>query len=111
MGWANCGTDSRGRKIGYAHSAKCDKRGCKTRIDRGLSYACGGMHGDLDWACEGYFCAEHLSHWMLVDGETRPVCEACYISAREYAKTNPEDAAEMVAWFERDEGEDWQERP
>lgn len=72
MGWGNCGTDSRGRPIGYCHAAHCDHPGCRARIDRGLAYACGGMHGTeclggddrVDWsaegvACEGYFCAEH----------------------------------------------------
>lgn len=61
MGWANCGKDSVGRPIGYAHRAPCDERGCKARIHRGLAYACGGMHGDGEAYCEGYFCTEHLS--------------------------------------------------
>lgn len=72
MGWANCGSDSKGRPIGYAHSARCDHPGCDAKIDRGLAYACGGMHGRgtlggdeaVDWdawsiACEGYFCEAH----------------------------------------------------
>lgn len=79
MGWANCGKDSRGRWIGYAHSAKCDERGCKERIDRGLSYACGGMHGN-DGGCEGYFCAKHLFvvedpfNWLP---HGKALCAAC----------------------------------
>lgn len=73
MGWANCGEDSSGRPIGYAHSATCDLPGCGKQIDRGLAYACGGMHGTemlggdeaVDWsadfgACERYFCEDHL---------------------------------------------------
>lgn len=66
MGWANCGTDSKGRPIGYAHSGTCDHPGCDKPIDRGLTFACGGMHGNEDekgWTdtcCEGYFCSEHL---------------------------------------------------
>ena len=61
MGWGDCGVDSKGRPIGYGHSATCDHEGCTTKIDRGLSYACGGMHGDCGGqACEGYFCPEHL---------------------------------------------------
>jgi len=67
MGWANCGEDSKGRPIGYAHSAKCDHPGCKKEIDRGLANACGGMHGDCGGqACEGYFCSKHL---YMVDKE------------------------------------------
>lgn len=73
MGWGNCGTDSKGRLIGYYHAATCDHPGCRKRIDRGLSYACGGMHGNasaggddrIDWSadfpgCEKYFCESHL---------------------------------------------------
>jgi len=41
MGWANCGTDSNGRPIGYAHEATCDHPECNAAIHRGLSYACG----------------------------------------------------------------------
>ena len=37
MGWGNCGTDSKGRPIGYLHRGKCDHKGCKERIDRGLT--------------------------------------------------------------------------
>jgi hypothetical protein len=72
MGWGNCGSDSKGRPIGYVHAATCDHPGCTKKIDRGLAYACGGMHGpgaylggddDVDWqdvSCEGYFCEEHM---------------------------------------------------
>ena len=62
MGWSDCGDDSKGRPIGYAFRAPCDFEGCETEIDRGLAYACGGMHGDDDphGSCEGYFCGGHL---------------------------------------------------
>jgi hypothetical protein len=64
MGWADCGDDSRGRRIGYAWSARCDHvwggRKCSAKIDRGLAYACGGMHGENGDDCEGYFCPKHL---------------------------------------------------
>lgn len=65
MGWANCGTDKRGRPIGYAHVATCDFEGCDEVIDRGLAFACGGMHGEVDKGdagafCDGYFCHDHL---------------------------------------------------
>ena len=67
MGWANCGTDSRGRQIGYAHRGHCDEPGCHKRIDRGLAYACGGMHGEDVHYCEGYFCPDHLEFPNLSD--------------------------------------------
>lgn len=60
MGWGNCGTDSNDRPIGYNHAATCDHPGCEAAIDRGLAYACGGMHGQNDGDCEGYFCYKHL---------------------------------------------------
>lgn len=59
MGWANCGYDSQGRPIGYAHEANCDHPECEERIDRGLSYVCGSMHGDDEVSCEKYFCRKH----------------------------------------------------
>ena len=59
MGWANCGEDDLGRQIGYAHEATCDAQGCETKIDRGLSYVCGGMHGGDGFGCGRYFCQEH----------------------------------------------------
>lgn len=78
MGWANCGEDSKGRPIGYAHSATCDHPGCNAEIDRGLSYACGNMHGEGgarqdDYGCEKYFCTAHLIHGECED----PLCPAC----------------------------------
>jgi hypothetical protein len=68
MGWANCGSDSRGRPIGYAHEATCDEPGCTESIDRGLAYACGGMHGEMP-GCEDYFCPKHLLTPDLYDDE------------------------------------------
>ena len=88
MGWANCGEDSKGRSIGYAHVATCDAPGCDAKIDRGLSYACGDMHGDGVGYCEGYFCYEHLvlAH---IDGRAVFVCDAC--AALADAETAPDD--------------------
>lgn len=78
MSWANCGNDSMGRPIGYAHPAKCDQEGCEAEIDRGLSYACGGMHGNTEIACEKYFCEEHLANFVIEDEETCVcVCTEC----------------------------------
>ena len=58
MGWAFCGQDDKGRDIGYGIVAECDFPDCGTKIDRGLGYLCGVMHGD-DEGCGGYFCPEH----------------------------------------------------
>jgi hypothetical protein len=109
MGWANCGTDSKGRGIGYAHPAMCDHPGCKTKIDRGLTYACGGMHGlhnvlggdeHIDWSamyisCEGYFCEKHRTHATLEhkDGADLwgpELCLSCAASLDDAYRNDPE---------------------
>jgi len=80
MSWSNCGEDKNGRPIGYAHDAVCDHEGCTTEIDRGLSYACGGMHGDDEHSCDKYFCSEHLEHTVQVDDdEYKQICEDCMV--------------------------------
>jgi hypothetical protein len=79
MGWADCGTDSKGRPIGYAFQGACDHPGCEVELDRSLSYVCGGMHGEDEWSCEGYFCEEHRRNFVndkYCGHETR-VCAAC----------------------------------
>lgn len=79
MGWADCGTDSKGRPIGYAFEATCDWPGCDAIIHRGLDYKCGRMHGEDVDNCEGYFCHDHLTSpvrddgWA-VDGQRCPAC-------------------------------------
>lgn len=105
MGWGNCGTDSTGRKIGYAVRAKCDHRGCKERIDRGLSYACGEMHGAgnfsrpsdrtfhaQDCTCELYFCSKHLH--ICDDGIAR--CSVCTADFYEYSYEALKDEHETL---------------
>lgn len=95
MGWANCGTDSNGRPIGYAHSATCDHPGCDKKIDRGLSYVCGDMHGEDEVSCERYFCPEHLSGLARhCDGQVVSVCAECEALWR---KECPEEAAAFDA--------------
>lgn len=75
MGWSNCGEDSKGRPIGYAHEGTCDEPGCTEKIDRGLAYACGEMHG-FGPGCEGYFCAAHLFLGKF-EGRVVFMCEKC----------------------------------
>ncbi|KZN58922.1 hypothetical protein N473_26255 [Pseudoalteromonas luteoviolacea CPMOR-1] len=77
MGWSNCGEDSAGRPIGYAFEATCDHQGCNSKINRGLSYACGDMHGETELGCERYFCEEHR-HIAVEDGDRCiSVCNGC----------------------------------
>lgn len=77
MGWGNCGTDSTGRLIGYAHEAICDHEGCDEKIDRGLSYVCGSMHGSDEVSCEKYFCEKHKANYILDPVHETTVCDAC----------------------------------
>jgi hypothetical protein len=58
MGWEFCGTDDDGREIGYGVAATCDFPGCAEKIDRGLAYVCGTMHGGEN-GCGKYFCDKH----------------------------------------------------
>jgi hypothetical protein len=80
MGWADCGDDSQGRPIGYAFEATCDYPGCDEKIDRGLSFACGDMHGQTEYGCEEYFCNNHLNIGVTdPDGKSvGQLCPACY---------------------------------
>lgn len=77
MGWADCGTDDRGRPIGYAHGAICDRPGCGEKIDRGLAHACGGHHLGGEWFCDGYFCPKHLFFGPSLPGVNDAVCGEC----------------------------------
>lgn len=77
MGWGFCGKDKNGRKIGYEISAICDHDGCNKNIDRGLSYACGGMHGEDEIGCEKYFCQDHMSNVVLNGEDFHHVCDDC----------------------------------
>lgn len=98
MGWANCGEDSDGRPIGYAHAATCDHPGCYAKIDRGLSYACGGRHGQNEFDCEKYFCGKHMRIVEIhsddmppnVDGDGKirnQVLQLCFPCADAYDNT------------------------
>lgn len=97
MGWGNCGSDSGGRPIGYMFQAVCDHPGCNSEIDRGLSYACGGMHGKLEIGCEKYFCEKHLFTTVKDQDDLVSVCEECskyLLSTKEWAENEEEGYSE-----------------
>lgn len=77
MGWGDCGKDDRGRNIGYVWEATCDHPGCSRKIDRGLSYACEGMHGFVEWGCDQYFCSAHMHLVEDPDGQAISLCHQC----------------------------------
>lgn len=77
MSYGNCGTDSNGRPVGHSHSATCDYPGCSEKIDRGLSYACGGEHGETERGCEKHFCTKHLNSTVEDGGDFWHTCDSC----------------------------------
>ena len=89
VGWADCGTDSMGRPIGYAFSATCDHPGCSAKIDRGLAYACGSMHGQMARGCTGYFCERHM-RWVEEENDDG-VCQLCVTCATRSPDTEEEE--------------------
>lgn len=97
MGWADCGDDSRGRRIGYAWAARCDHvwagKKCNARIDRGLAYACGGMHGSDEYSCEGYFCPKHLYISSNIEAPAQ-LCRRCCLRADLAARPLGKEKAE-----------------
>lgn len=76
MGWSY-GHNSDGREIGYSVAATCDDPVCGAEIDRGLAYACGGMHDEDEWSCAGYFCYKHLTY-SDHPGPRGEVCKKCH---------------------------------
>jgi hypothetical protein len=75
MGWGHGIVD--GRHVGYNIRATCDYPKCKTKIDRGLAYACGDAHGATDKSCGKYFCYEHLV--MTPEGQLCPDCFSAWL--------------------------------
>jgi hypothetical protein len=63
MGWS-IGFDSKwNRDIGYGVPALCDYPRCGTRINRGLSYVCGGAPYGGDHGCGLFFCSLHRAYY------------------------------------------------
>lgn len=91
MGWADCGDDDLGRPIGYAFEATCDYPGCDAKINRGLSYVCGDMHGGDGFGCGRYFCSAHRQDW--IPNGTGRVINVCADCERIWREENPEAAA------------------
>ena len=75
MSWAV--GEFQGRDIGYGVPAMCDHPGCPEKIDRGLSYVCGGDVYGGEHGCGLFFCSKHLIFNM--DGKPKPQrCERCF---------------------------------
>ena len=101
MGWS-IGFDPKwNRDIGYGVPAVCDHPGCDNRIDRGLSYVCGGDVYGGEHGCGLFFCGEHLFF-----GPENWACERCLNDGDPF-EAKP-DSLEWVAWKLSDESwEQW----
>lgn len=115
MSWAVGEDLKRRRHIGYGVPATCDFPDCGVRIDRGLSYACGGgVVSDVE-NCGLFFCPDHLNHLIGDDDsdEFRYSCERCANNAEPFDPSP--DVAEWAShvlsdpsWQEwRDQYPDW----
>lgn len=69
MGWSVGYDDNWDRDIGYGVPSVCDHPECSEKIDRGLSYVCGGEPKGGERGCGLYFCSKHRS-W-------RDLCSRC----------------------------------
>lgn len=88
MGWAVGFDEHWQRDIGYGVPATCDYPGCGARIDRGLSYVCGGEPYGGDNGCGLYFCDKHI----YCNG--KPLCERCDVGKEPFEPTP--DVAEWI---------------
>ena len=100
MSWSIGYDDRWKRDIGYGVPAICDHPKCDKKIDRGISYVCGGEAYGGDHGCGLYFCESHLYFHNFVDGNNRQVCFRCDHYNESY-KPKP-DVAEWVKFKETD---------
>lgn len=95
---------SGGRDIGYGVPATCDYPTCKKKIDRGLSYCCGGYFSDS--GCGLYFCSKHRGYepdpQQIEDGvdpddaDWIELCERCVAGEQSF---NPKpDRPVWIRW-------------
>jgi hypothetical protein len=61
MGWSIGFDNNWNRDIGYGVPAICDYPECNEKIDRGLSYVCGGDPYGGEDGCGLFFCNKHLA--------------------------------------------------
>jgi hypothetical protein len=98
MGWS-IGYDSKWqRDIGYGVPGVCDDPACAEKIDRGLSYVCGGEPYGGDEGCGLYFCSAHLYY---TDGFEEEVCDRC-VEGKPPFEPKP-DTQEWIDWKMTDE--------
>lgn len=105
MGWSIGYDDNWKRDIGYGVPAYCDKPGCNTEIDRGLSYVCGEEPYGGIYGCGLYFCAEHLGYTDKTE-EFVALCRRCMNGKPPYKRISREHPEWL--WFKAND-ESWAE--
>jgi hypothetical protein len=96
MGWEIGFDEQWKRDIGYGVPSICDHPDCSEKIDRGLSYVCGGDAYGGARGCGLYFCYKHL----LIHARLPQLCARC--SARRSAFTPKPDLPEWTEFKETD---------
>jgi len=107
MGWSIGYDNNWSRDIGYGVPAFCDYPGCNKKIDRGLSYVCGGNapYGGEN-GCGLYFCEEHMFYHSFRNGDSGRYCKRC-IRHRAPYKPKPEHP-DWIKWKLTDKSwEEW----
>jgi hypothetical protein len=84
MGWSIGYDDNWKRDIGYGVPATCDHPECNEKIDRGLSYVCGGEPYGGEHGCGLYFCGRHVTY---AGGrrDYKQLCSRCYFGRASFA--------------------------
>lgn len=107
MGWSIGHDHNWNRDIGYGVPATCDHPGCGTRIDRGLSYVCGGEPYGGEKGCGLFFCSEHLMFRTKHNSFQGPQrCERCVEEDESDPFEPTPDVPEWLQWKLTDES--WQ---
>jgi len=92
MGWS-LGYDSNWKRdIGYGVPSVCDHPDCDERIDRGLSYVCGGDPYGGDEGCGLFFCSKHL---------VGSLCERCRGDENSHPFDHFEPKPDLPEWKQR----------
>ncbi len=95
MGWSIGYDPNNKRDIGYGVPAVCDHPDCNEKIDRGLSYVCGGEPFGGDNGCGLFFCQKHLGYY---EKHGRQQCERC---------GNPDDPDDVRPFDPKPDTQEW----
>ncbi|DAB40272.1 MAG TPA: hypothetical protein CFH81_08745 [Sulfurovum sp. UBA12169] len=95
MSWAVGFDEHWGRDVGYGVPAICDHPDCKKKIDRGLSYVCGGDPYGGEHGCGLFFCEEHF-HIVATSDSSKFVCERCAKNEQPFFPKH--DTKEWIKW-------------